>query len=325
VRILVIGGTQFVGRGIVEEAVRRGHEVTVFHRGATEPDDLPEVEHVHGDRRTDLASLGRGSWDAAVDTHAYVPGDVRTAADALSGAVSRYVLVSTIAVHRGDVPVPANEESPRHPPRFSDDPAFTAETYGPLKVACEQEAASLFAGRCLTIRPGYLIGPHDPTDRFTAYVRRATAGGEMVAPPPPDAPFRVLDARDLGVFVVDRLEAGDVDVYGVVGEQRTMRAALETARDVAAAGTTLTWVSERALAPFEDDVGRWLPLWHPDEPLAHTVDDSKAVAAGLRRRPLSETVADILAWDAARGTPPLRCGLPPDREREILEARTASA
>jgi nucleoside-diphosphate-sugar epimerase len=325
VRILVIGGTQFVGRGIVEEAVRRGHDVTIFHRGATEPDDLPDVEHVHGDRRTDLASLGRASWDAAVDTHAYVPGDVRTAAGALSGAVPLYLLVSSIAVHRDDVPLPANEESPTHAPRFSDDPAITGETYGPLKVACEQEAARLFAGRCLTIRPGYLIGPHDPTDRFTAYVRRAAAGGEMVAPAPPDAPFQVLDARDLGVFAVDRLEAGDVDVYAAVGEQRTMRAALETARDVAAAGTTLTWVSEEALAPFEDDVGRWLPLWHPDEPLAHTVDESKAVGAGLRRRPLSETVADILAWDDAQGTPPLRCGLPPDREREILEAHARSA
>jgi 2'-hydroxyisoflavone reductase len=319
VRILVMGGTQFVGRALVEEAARRSHEVTIFHRGTTEPDDLPEVEHVHGDRHGDLAQLGRTPWDAVIDTHAYVPAEVRAAVDALDRAAGHYTLVSTIAVHTDDGRGAANEESPRHP-ALLESRQITSETYGPLKVACELEAAEAFGDRCLTIRPGYLIGPHDPTDRFTAWVRRAAAGGEMLAPGPPDAPFQVLDVRDLATFTLDRVEAANSGVYSVVGEPSTMGDVLETACRVAGAGTSLRWVDEDLLDSLGDDRTRWLPLWHPRQPLAHTYDAAKAARAGLRRRALAESVADILAWDVARGAPELRCGLPPEKERELLAA-----
>ena len=321
-RILVVGGTQFVGRALVEEAARRGHDVTVFHRGELEPDDLPAVGHVHGDRHRDLDLLAVSSWDAAVDTHAYFPGDVREIAAALGGVVGHYTLVSTISVHPDDVTAPPNEDSPLHAPLFSDHAELSGETYGPLKVACELEAARAFGARCLTIRPGYLVGPHDPTDRFTSYVRRVADGGEMLAPGPPGAPLQVLDVRDLAGFMLDRIEAADSDVYGAVGpaEPTTMQGALETLRTVTGAETSFAWVPEDFLAGYGETVSRWLPMWEPNHPAAHTYEASKATRAGLRRRPLAETVADTLAWDDARGRPDLRCGLPPATERELLAA-----
>lgn len=321
-RILVVGGTQFVGRALVEEAVSRGHDVTVFHRGELEPGDLPPVEHVHGDRHRDLGLVAGRSWDAAIDTHAYDPGDVRELAAPLAGAVGHYTLVSTLSVHPDDVAAPPNERSPLHPPLFASDVLLSAETYGPLKVACELEASTLFAGRCLTVRPGYLVGPHDPTDRLTSYVRRVAAGGEMLAPGPPDAPFQVLDVRDLAAFTLGRIEAGDTDVYGLVGpaEPTTTAGMLETARAVTGAETSFVWVSPAFLRGLGGEVARWLPLWEPDAPAAHTYDAAKAVRAGLRRRPLADTAADLVTWDEARGRPELRCGLPPARERELLAA-----
>jgi 2'-hydroxyisoflavone reductase len=241
VRILVIGGTQFVGRAIVGEAARRGHDVTVFHRGETEPDGIPVVEHVHGDRHRDLRLLA-GRWEATVDTHAYFPSDVNEVALALGDRVGQYTLISTLAVHPDDAPASANEESPIREPLFSE-AELGADTYGPLKVACEIESSNAFE-RCLTVRPGYLVGPHDPTDRFTSYVRRAAEGGEMAAPGPPDAPFQMLDVRDLATFIVGRIEVADSTVYGVAGptEQSSMQDVLDTAREVPGGETNFVWL-----------------------------------------------------------------------------------
>src|SRR5262245_46986718 len=193
-KLLVIGGTHFVGRAFVEEAVERGHAVTVFHRGSSEPDDFPDVEHVHGDRHDDLELLRGRTWDAALDTCAYRPRSVHIAADVLDRAVEHYTFVSTLSVHPDDdLPVGSREDAVTHGPPFPDTEELTLETYGPLKAACEQAADDRFASRCLIVRPGYIVGPHDPSDRFTYYVRRAAAGGEMLAPGPPDAPLQVLD------------------------------------------------------------------------------------------------------------------------------------
>jgi 2'-hydroxyisoflavone reductase len=194
------------------------------------------------------------------------------------------------------------------------------ETYGPLKVACELAAAEFFAGRCLTVRPGYIVGPNDHTDRFTSYLRRAAAGGEMLFPAPPDEPLQVLDARDLASFTLDRLEAADDDVYNVVGpaEPATSEDALAAAREAARADTSFVWVSEELLSGYESELARWFPLWNRDQPGAHTVDAGKAVQAGLQRRTLRETVADILAWDEARGCRELRCGVPAATEQALL-------
>ncbi|HJP65532.1 MAG TPA: epimerase, partial [Actinomycetota bacterium] len=261
-------------------------------------------------------------WDAALDTCAYVPRAVAEVGHTLGHRLGFYAFVSTLSVLEGDIPEGADEDTPIHAPPYPDTEEITGETYGPLKAASEVEAARAFAGRCLIVRPGYIVGPHDPTERFVYYVRRAAAGGQMLAPGPPDAPFQVVDVRDLADFMLSRIEAGDTDTYGLVGPDRpiTMRDVLEVARAVAGAGTELTWVDEAFLRRLDDDVETLLPMWHPDSPGAHTYDAGRAVRAGLRRRGFEETVRDTLAWDRRRGTPPLPGRVSAQREGELLRA-----
>jgi 2'-hydroxyisoflavone reductase len=319
-RILSIGGTRFFGRAFVEEAARRGHEVTVFHRGQSEPEDLPQVEHLHGDRKDGLELLAGRSWDAVLDTCAFVPREVRNLAAAIGDRIGHYTLVSSLSVHHDDLPVGATEETPTHQPPFPETEEVTEETYGPLKVACEVEAAAVFAGRLLVIRPGYIVGPHDPTDRFTYGGRRAAAGGEMLAAGPPDAPIQGIDARDLGTFVLERIEASDTATYGVVGpaEPATTGSVLESARSAGGADTTFVWADQDFVLGLGDQHETWFPMWHPHLPGFHAYDAGKAMAAGLRPRPFDQTIAETVAWDRQRGLPPLEAGLTPDKERELL-------
>ena len=321
-KILTVGGTRFFGRAFVEEAVGRGHDVTVFHRGGSEPQGFPTVEHLHGDRSEGLGALEGRSWDAVLDTCAFVPRHVRELADALGDRIGRYAFVSSLSVHPDDLPVGATEDTPVHPPPYPDTEDVTDLTYGPLKVACELEARARFPERCLVIRPGYIVGPHDPTDRFTWWVRRAAAGGEMLAAGPPDAPIQGIDARDLGAFVLDRIEASDTETYGVVGpaEPATTADVVEAARSAAGADTSFVWADAAFVLGLGEIHETWFPMWHPQLPGFHAYDASRATAAGLRPRPFERTIADTLAWDRERGTPPLAAGLPAERERELLDA-----
>ncbi len=319
-KILTIGGTRFFGRAFVEEAMRRGHEVSVFHRGESEPADLSDVEHLHGDRKDALGTLGRRSWDAVLDTCAFVPREVREVAEAIGDRVGHYTLVSSLSVHPDDLPVGADEDTPTHRPPDPDTEEVTDETYGPLKVACEVEAATAFAERLLVIRPGYIVGPHDSTDRFTYWVRRAAAGGEMLVSGPPEASIQGIDARDLGTFVLDRIEASDTDTYGVVGpsEPATMADVLGSARSAAHADTTFVWAEQEWVLALGDRHETWFPMWHPHLPGFHAYDAKKATTAGLRPRPFDETIAETLAWDRERGLPSLGAGMTPEKERELL-------
>jgi 2'-hydroxyisoflavone reductase len=327
VKVLAVGGTRFFGRAFVEEAARRGHEVTVFHRGESEPEGLADVEHLHGDRKTGLGILDGRTWDAVLDTCAFVPRDVRELAEAIGDGVGHYTLVSSLSVHPDDLPVGATEATPTYQPPFPDTEDVTEETYGPLKVACELEAAAAFAGRLLVIRPGYIVGPHDPTDRFTYWVRRAAGGGEMLAAGPPDASIQGIDARDLGAFALDRIEASDTDTYGVVGpaEEATLSGVLESARSAGEADTTFVWADQEWVRGLGDRHEAWFPMWHPHLPGFHAYDARKATAAGLRPRPFDETIADTLAWDRLRGMPPLEVGMTAEKERELLHEWRSAA
>lgn len=321
-RILTVGGTRFFGRAFVENAAERGHHVTVFHRGESEPPEAAGVEHVHGDRGEDLSMLAGREWDAVLDTCAFVPRHVRELATAIGERIGRYALVSSLSVHPDDLPVGATEQTPTHGPPFPQTEDVTEETYGPLKVACEVAAADAFGDRLLVIRPGYIVGPHDPTDRFTWWVRRAAAGGEMLAAGPPDAPIQGIDARDLAAFVLDRLEADDSGTYGVVGpaEPATTADVVGAARTAVAADTSFVWADEEWVRGLGAEHETWFPMWHPHLPGFHAYDASRATAAGLRPRPFEQTIADTIAWDRERGLPPLKAGLTPERERELLAA-----
>lgn len=318
---LVIGGTRFVGRAVVEDAVARGHDVTVFHRGPAEPEGFPEVEHVHGDRDGGLGALAGRTWDMALDTCGYVPRQIREVAATFDQRIGHYGFVSSISVYPDGTASGATEMTPTSDPPSTGAEDVTDASYGPLKVACEREALAAFPGRCLIVRPGYIVGPHDPTDRFTSWVRRAAAGGEMLAPESRSQPLQVVDVRDLAAFTLDRLEARTNEVFCVVGPDASLTWGEALPRLVAAgnANTRLTWVGEPFLtAKLGDDVFEALPLWDVQDAGLHQVDATKAVEAGLRRRSFAATVADTLAWDREEGVRKL--GLSPEREAEILAA-----
>jgi 2'-hydroxyisoflavone reductase len=320
VKLLVLGGTRFLGRHLVERACAEGHAVTVFHRGASGCTIFPQVEHVHGDRDGDLDLLAGREWDVVVDTCGYVPRLVRDAAQRLRGAAGIYVFVSSISVYakawRGmDESGPlASLEDP-----FTE--VITGETYGGLKVLCEKAVEETFAGPVLQVRSGLIVGPHDPTDRFTYWVRRIARGGQVLVPDPPDRPLQFIHAADLARWMLEAAGAGRSGAYNVSAPALpvTMREFFETCRKAAASDAEAVWLSEDLLR--KRDVVFWsdLPLCSEAaeaDLLAVGVD--KAVGAGLAWRPVSDTVVETRAWDEGRGSPPLTAGLSAEREAELL-------
>lgn len=325
-RILFIGGTSFVGRHTAEAAITRGHHITLFHRGKTGGDLFPDAEHVLGDRDTDLERLRGRTWDAAIDVCGYVPRQVRQAAEVLAGAVERYCYISSCSAYRPTGAQGIREDSPLYGEEDLEDPATEVVdelTYGPLEALCEREAEAGFPGRTLIVRPTYVVGPHDPTDRFTYWVRRAAIGDEILVPGPPEAPAQLIDARDLGAFTVGLVERGETGPFNGVGPAAPITFAEMVAGCMEAVGSEamLVWADPSRLRALGVNLETELPLWH--EPVDYEVmrcDPSKAVAAGLRFRPLAETVRDTLAWDRERDTPTMERPLSPEREREVLDA-----
>ncbi|MSP11427.1 MAG: SDR family oxidoreductase [Chloroflexi bacterium] len=322
-KILILGGTIFLGRHLVEAALARGHGVTLFNRGQHNPDLFPQVEKLRGNRDGEMGSLARRQWDAVIDTCGYIPRIVRASAEYLSNATRHYTFISTISVY-GEISNPgADEHSPLATLADPTVEQITGETYGPLKVLCEQVAEQALPGRVLQVRPGLIAGPYDPTDRFTYWLHRIAQGGEVLAPGQPHYPVQVIDVRDLSTWTIKMIETGQTGVYNTTGPDYplTMGELLETSRDVAHSQATFTWVTEEFLrqhqvAPFTE-----LPLWLPQS--AHgilTVDSRKAFATGLTCRPLAATAADTLTWDITRPAgEPLRNGLNPEREAELLQ------
>lgn len=324
-KLLVIGGARFSGRALTELAIERGHEVSLFHRTPT--DLFPEAEHVIGDRDESVDALGGRTFDAVVDTCGYVPRAVKASAELLS-ASGWYGFISSLSAHPEDLPPGANEDSPIFEPPFPDTEDVTDETYGPLKVACEQEVTKVFGDRACIIRPGFIVGPNDPTDRFTYWVRRAAAGGEMIAPAPADYGLQWVDARDLAAFVLRLAEGATSGVFAVVDRAPTMTLGELIAEAVSAAGadTRVSWLDEAFIADAfageegGDDPHEAFPLWWPEAPGFHAFDPSRAFEAGLSCRAPAETVRDTLAWDRAREQAPMEAGLSAEREQQLLTA-----
>jgi nucleoside-diphosphate-sugar epimerase len=317
VKLLVLGGTAFLGRALVDAALARGHDVTLFNRGTTNPELFPEAEKLRGDRNEDVSALEGREWDAVVDVATFLPRAARLSTDALRGRVQRYVFVSSISAY-ADLSRPASEDSPVA--ELANPGSESVEDYGPLKAACERVVQGAFGDRALVVRPGLIAGPHDPTDRFTYWPRRVAEGGRVLAPAPPDAPVQFIDVRDLGEWIVTAVEAGRSGVYNATGEPTTFARLLEACQRVSG-NVDLAWVDPERLV--EAGVGEWmeLPLWivSPDFAGMQQTDVSKALRHGLRFRPLEETIRDTLAWEVERETPRAEgVGLAPDRERELL-------
>jgi 2'-hydroxyisoflavone reductase len=316
-RILVLGGTLFLGRHVVDAALERGHEVTLFNRGQTRPDLFPDVEKLRGDRDGDLAALAGRDFDAVVDTSGRVPRLVAETIDAL-GDVGHYTFVSTISVY-ADLSTPPSESSPLA--ELKEPTEEWQEAYGELKVLCENVVRERFPDAFIP-RPGLIVGPWDPTGRFTYWPARLAAGGRVLAPLPRDADAQVIDARDLAEWIVRAAEEGLAGTYNAIGRATTREHVIETCRRVAGNGAELAWVDPDFLN--EQGVEEWmeLPLWLYDEQYAGmlSVDPSPAFTAGLRTRPLEETVRDTLAW-AQSGDAPAEfpAGLAPEKEQAVLD------
>lgn len=351
-RILIIGGTVFLGRHLTEAALARGHEVTLFNRGQRNPELFPEATKLRGDRDGGLDALLDGGWDAVIDTCGYVPRIVAQSVEVLRERAPHYTFISTISVY-GDMSQVGMDESAavgKLPDPSVEE--ITGETYGPLKALCENVVRESYGeDRSLIIRPGLIVGPHDPTDRFTYWPVRVARGGEILAPGSPEQSIQWIDARDLAEWILHMVEGRQAGTYNATGpaHRLTLRAFLEEA--IAAVDTgassmsptgssdgttgaagrdaeaTLSWVEEDFL--LEHKVGPWIemPLWIPEHgpssmPGLHTVRCDRALAKGLTFRPIANTVKDTLRWDQGRDPSSIerRAGMKAEREAEILEA-----
>lgn len=337
-KLLIIGGTRFVGRHLVTAALEREHEITLFNRGSHAAASLADVETIHGDRNEDLSKLQGRRWDAVIDTCGYLPRTVKASAEALSPAVDRYVFLSSISAYadaRGfDVVETAptaklTSEQLDQANAIDSSGQVSALTYGRmyggLKALCELAVAEVLPNRALIIRPGLLVGPHDYTDRFTYWVVRTARGGEVLAPGRPDGNVQFIDARDLAEWTVKMLESGGKGVYNVNGLpcSVTMAGVLQECKLASGSDATFTWASGEFL--LRENVAPWseMPLWLPEDD-AHAkgagfINCDKAVAAGLEFRELLETIKDTLRWyEAERLGQDLKAGIDRDREQALL-------
>ncbi len=335
-KVLIVGGTIFLGRRLVEAAIARGHEVTTFTRGLHPGDAESRVESLTGDRNGDLSALRGRHWDAVIDTCGYVPGSVKRVMDAIDRDRTRhYTFISSVSVYAKYPPAGTDERGELATitaDRLEEAEGIAAgerpmartygEAYGALKVLCEQAAEDAMPGRVLNVRPGLIVGPHDYMDRFTYWVKRVARGGDVLAPGRPQRRVRVIDARDLAEWIVRMAEKAEGGVFNASGAEDglTMEGMLEVSRTVSGSDARFVWVPDRML--LEHGVEPWgeMPLWIPDTDNGiFEVRNDKAVAAGLTFRSLADTIADTLRWDRTRShDQPLRAGLIADRERELL-------
>jgi 2'-hydroxyisoflavone reductase len=325
VRILVLGGTRFVGRAIVDAALGRGDTVTLFNRGKTNPGLYPGVETVTGDRTGDLAPLDGRTFDAVVDVACYEPDVARLSAQALKGRTRRYVFVSTVSVYAGQSTTEQQlEDSPLA--TLKPDTTEFAANYGANKALCERIIQDVYGERALIGRPGLISGPHDPTDRFPYWPRRIARGGRVLAPGDPGDLTQVVDVRDLAAFLLDGCHRERGGVFNVTGAPRPFGILLDLCRTATYSDAELEWIPTDRLVAAGVDPDMGIPLWvgEPGYEGFNDVDSSRAVAAGLACRPITETIRDTLAWDLGRGGPEQE-GLAAAEEERLLAELTASA
>ena len=336
-KLLIIGGTQFLGRHLTTAALEGNHEVTLFNRG-NHP-SMANVETIVGDRNRDLHKLRGRHWDAVVDTCGFLPDNVRAVAEA-SDSVERYVFISSVSAYADFSVVGVDEAAPLkslNSDQLAEANAIDSsgpssavnygKLYGGLKALCEAAAEEVMPGRVLNIRPGLIVGPDDYTDRFTYWVVRTAGGGEVLAPARPECPVQFIDVRDLAEWIVRMLERKATGVYNANGLPgvTTMASLLESCNETSGDKASFTWVSEEFL--LAEPVWAWteMPLWMPEEAAPHMkgfmlINCDKAVAAGLTYRPLSETIEDTLSWwETNCSGEKMKAGIDREREQRLLE------
>jgi 2'-hydroxyisoflavone reductase len=326
-RILILGGSQFVGRWMTQAALDAGHQVTMFNRGQSNPHLFDDVEKLTGDRNGDLSALEGRQWDAVIDTSAYTPRQVSATADLLKDSARHYLFVSTMMVYADFKQNGLNEDSAVGKLEDESVEVVNVKTYGPLKALCEREVRRVLPDRHVILRPCIVAGPYDNTDRFTWWVHRAAQGGEMFVPGSPDYPFQMIDARDLADWAVRLVENGQTGTFNAAGLQTPVSLGdlLTAAREASGSKAAFTWVEEEFFKSHKVSHWRelpfWLPSWDASYPGFFRVDNRKALSAGLTFRPLRQTVADTLAWSQTLpASHNWRAGMTPEREAELLQA-----
>ena len=324
--LLILGGTRFLGRHMVEAALGRGHRVTLFNRGRSNPGLFPDVEELRGERGGDLSPLRGRRWDAAIDTSGYLPREVRRSAELLADSVGHYTFVSSISAYEDFGRIGIDEGAPVLEPPDPEPEGLDWELYGGLKVGCERAAEAAMPGRTLVVRPGMIVGPHDYTDRFPYWRRRVAEGGEVLAPGDPEQPVQLIDARDLAGWMLRMAGGGRTGVYNATGPEYrlTMRGMLEGIREATGSDARFVWASEEFL--LDAGVEPWgeMPFWVPKEMAGIlSVDVGRAVGAGLVFRPLGETVRGVP--HTARPEVEIEAGISRGREEQLLRAWRGSS
>lgn len=320
-KLLVIGGTVFLGRHIVSQALAAGHEVTVLNRGTNILEEQSAAQHLIADRESNLEVLAGRKFDAVIDTCGYKPEVVRKSAEALSKSTDNYIFVSTISVY-GEFPKPGITESDQ----IKYTPQGEEGNYGSLKADCEKVVIEVFPDKSLIIRPGLIVGPFDQSDRFTYWPARILAGGRILAPGRPSRAVQFINVRDLAAWILKLAESGQHGVFNATGprEKLTMQQFLTTCQETIVSKSELVWINDDVLLIAEIQPWIQLPLWIPHNDLDNIgfmqLDCSKAFQAGLTIRPLGETIIDVLSWDRTRDSSlPRKAGLSLERESELLK------
>lgn len=334
-KILVLGGTSFLGPAFVEAAIAKGHTLTLFNRGKTNPGLFPDVEKLQGQRRRpkksnpkappqDLEALKGRKWDAVVDTSAYFTGEVEDVAAILAGNVRQYVFVSSLSVYKSleQSADPVDEDSPlcECDDKYTEDLGKNFENYGALKHYCEAAAAAAFPGAATLVRPGYIVGPGDPTDRFTYWPMRFVRGGECLAPGDQDNDLQFIDVRDLGAWMVHLIEQRIAGPFNAVGFDGPLSTAefLHTGKGTINHKCSFTWASDAFLE--QNEVSSWgdMGCWTPKAKNGHS-DNRRAIAAGATYRPIADTIRATVDWASKRPADyQWRAGLTAEREAELL-------
>jgi 2'-hydroxyisoflavone reductase len=323
-KILILGGTNFLGPHLVEELQQQGHEVTLFNRGIQNPSLFPEAEKLQGDREGNLQALEGRKWDAIIDTSGHLPRIVEASAKILARATNHYTFISTIGVYENFHELGIDENYPLAKLEDKNNEEITEKTYGALKAGCEEVIRRYFPNRSLIIRPGLIVGPYDPTKRFTYWSKRIAEGEEVLAPGDPLQNLQFIDVRDLAKWIVSMIQKQATGVYNAVGpaEPISFEQLLQECQKFSQKESTITWVGEDFL--LKQNVQDWaeLPLWLSTKrnmPGFLHVNIQKAREAGLTFRPLSETISAILEEDANRGTINPQTGLTREKEKKLLD------
>ncbi|MCU0496328.1 MAG: NAD-dependent epimerase/dehydratase family protein [Anaerolineae bacterium] len=329
-KLLILGGTQFLGRHVVQIALERGHQVTTFNRGKTNDALFQQVEKLYGDRNGNLTALKGQTWDAVIDTCGYVPRIVRDSVELLKDSVGHYTFISTISVY-ADFSKPNMDET-ADVSVLEDQTVeeVNGETYGGLKALCEQAAESVMPGRVLNVRAGLIVGPNDPTDRFTYWVHRIAAGGDVLAPDNPEYLVQFIDVRDLAAWCINMAERQQGGTFNATGPdyRLSIGTMLSACQDLTQSNAHLVWMNSDFLLENEAQPWSELPLWIPSQMATHAamnqINISKAIGAGLTFRPLNETLSATWEWDRTRlGDYVLRAGLTREKETTLLNKWSA--